>query len=603
MIIQGIDKYCELLLVTLLALSFSVGCFAAGFHEGSAAADSISLPGEIYVLTADDLHDYNINTFDDILEIIPGVSFWRKGPPGSSTGFSVGGRRSRGMNLLVNGTPLSNIYTSQPLVKFIDLSRVKRIEVIYSGSPFLTGYISNGGAINVVLERGGREPPFAQADFTYGDNNRRARRIWFSTPKSHINGTIVYNEYLQDSFEPLVSYPKSPVGRDDARSVSMEISFGRNPEKSALVHFTRFEDTFLGTACSSKEDIRSRGFDSGMQYRHYGLKAAVRNFGFNKDRLEGSISGLSSTIRISFDRKLGSARLRSFFSGRRDLYENRFAGKRIAPETENYEGGVVISSLLGKQFALRTGIYGGEHSYAGSYMGGEFGISREGKRGAYETLLISRKLIIPSNAMLFHPEQDTVFACYDITSVGNERLRPEITHEISLEKYFSSGILLHLFFRREGCGIIEENKNSELYNSSVTQEVSGVRAEYGDNGEYRGAKYGYKLAGEYFLNRSDYSSGIPEYRVSGNLYLKIPVFKDTETLTLRFDSIETGKRSWGTVNLEPAAVQNFSASITIMSAIVKFQIKNIMDFRYQTVPGYYMDERHLRIGIIWNLIN
>ena len=75
MIIQGIDKYCELLLVTLLALSLSVGCFAAGLHEGSAAADSVSLPGEVYVLTADDLHDYNINTFDDILEIIPGVSF------------------------------------------------------------------------------------------------------------------------------------------------------------------------------------------------------------------------------------------------------------------------------------------------------------------------------------------------------------------------------------------------------------------------------------------------------------------------------------------------------------------------------------------------
>ncbi len=603
MLIRGIDKYYELLLVTLLALSLSVGCFAAGFPEGSVAADSISLPGEVFILTSDDLQDYNINTFDDILEIIPGVSFWRKGPPGSSTGFSVGGRRSRGMNLLVNGIPLSNIYTSQPLVKFIDLSRIKQIEVIYTGSPFLTGYSSNGGVINVVLERGGREPPFTQANFTYGDNNRRARRIWFSTPKSYINATIIYNEYLQDSFEPLVFYPKNLVGRDDARSVSMEVSFGMNPENSTLVHFTRFEDTFVGSACSSQEDIRSRGFDAGMQYRHYGLKAAARNFGFRKERLEGSIAGLSSTISISFDRKLRSTNLRSFFSGRRDLYENRFAGKRVAPETENYEGGVVISSLLRKQFTLRTGIYGGEHSQVGSYLGGEFGISREGKGGAYETLIISRKLILPSAAMLFHPEPDTVFACYDILSAGNEGLRPEITHEISLEKYFSSGILLHLFFRREDCGIIEENKNSELYNSSDIQDVSGVRAEYGDYGEYRGAKYGYKLAGEYFLNRSDYSNGIPEYRVSGNLYLKIPVFKDTETFTLRFDSIETGRRSWGTVDVEPAAVQNLSASITIMSALIKFQIKNIMDFRYQTVPGYYMDERHFRIGIIWNLIN
>ncbi|MCD6379874.1 TonB-dependent receptor plug domain-containing protein, partial [bacterium] len=537
------------------------------------------------------------------LEIIPGVSFWRKGPPGSSTGFSVSGRKSYGMNLLVNGMPLSNIYTSEPLVKFIDLSRVKRIEVVYSGSPSINGYISNAGAINVVLERGGRESPFAQANFTYGGNNRRARRIWFSTPKSYINGTIVYNEYLQDFFEPLAAYPKNRVGRDDARSVSMEVSFGCDPQHSAVIHFTRFEDTFAGSACSSLEDIRSRGFDSWMQYRHNGLKASVRNFGFKRERFEGSVSGLRSTLSLIFDRKLGRVHMRNFFSGRRDYYENRFAGKRVAPEIENYEGGIVISSHSRKNFALRSGIYGGEHSEAGSYLGGEFGISHEGKTGSYETLLISRKMVLPSAAMLFHPEPDTIFDCYEIRNIGNKELRPEITHEISLEKYFSSGLLLHLFLRREEGGIIAENNNNELYNSSNIEEVSGIRAEYGVDGKYRGSRFGYKLAGDYFLTGNDYTDGIPEYRVSGNLFLKMPVFKDTETLTLRFDSIETGRRSWGTMVIEPAAVQNFSVSITLMSALIKLQIRNFMDSRYQTLPGYYMGERHFRIGIIWNFVN
>ncbi|MDZ7860112.1 MAG: Plug domain-containing protein [Candidatus Krumholzibacteriota bacterium] len=603
MLAGQINKYFVFIPAILSVMSFPCISSAGELPDGSVVSDSLSLPGEVFVLTAEDLRDYNINTFDDILEIIPGVSYWREGPPGSSTGFSIGGRGNRGVNLLVNGIPLTDIYESEALVKFVDLSRVKRVEIIYSGSPALTGHISNSGAINVVIERGGRETPFSQANFTYGANNRRARRIWFSTPKSYINGTIIYNGYLQDSYKPLQDYPDRYVGKDHAKSVSMEVSLGRDPGNRGFVHFTRFEDVYEGTACSSRENIRTRGFDSQLHYRYHDFKMSVSNFGFEKKRFEAKLSGLRSSVSLGLEKELGRSRLKSFFSGRRDIYENRFEGKNVDPEVENYQGGFVLFSPFKKKFALRAGVYGGGHSEAGNYLGGEFGITHKGGERSYETLIISRKLVLPSSAMLFHPEPDTILDCYDLNYIANRELQPEIAHEISAGKRFSSGISLNLFLRHEDRCVRSAGGSDKLYNSSETQEVSGVKAQYGTSGKYRRARYGYNISGEYFISSNDYRYGIPQYRVNGNFYLKIPVFKDSETLTLRFNTIETGRRNWGSVDLEPAAVQNFSASITLMSALIKVQVKNIMNFSYQTVPGYYMSERHFRIGIIWDLVN
>ncbi|HMA76431.1 MAG TPA: TonB-dependent receptor plug domain-containing protein [Candidatus Krumholzibacteriaceae bacterium] len=603
MLAGQINKYFVYIPAILWVMSLTGISSAGEIPEGSVVSDSLSLPGEVFVLTAEDLRDYNINTFDDILEIIPGVSYWREGPPGSSTGFSIGGRGSRGVNLLVNGVPLTDIYKSEALVKFVDLSRVKRVEVIYSGSPALTGHISNNGSINIVLERGGRETPFAQANFTYGANNRRARRIWFSTPESYINGTIIYNGYLQDFYKPLQYYPERSVGKDHAKSVSMEVSLGRDPGNRGVVHFTRFEDLYEGTACSSRENIRSRGFDSQLHYRYDDFKMSVRNFGFEKKGLEDKLSGLRSSVSLGLEKELGRAKLKSFFSGRRDIYENRFEGKNVDPEVENYEGGFILFSPFKRKFALRAGFYGGDHSEAGNYLGGEFGITHKGGGKSYETLILSRKLVLPSSEMLFHPEPDTVSSCYDLNYIANRELQPEIAYEISAEKSFSSGISVNLFLRHEDRYSRPAVGSGILYNSSETQKVSGVKAEYSTSGKYRQARYGYNISGEYFINSNEYRYGVPEYRVNGNFYLKIPVFKGTETLTLRFNSIETGRRDWGSVDLEPAAVQNFSSSITLMSALIKLQVKNIMNSAYQTVPGYYMSERHFRIGIIWDLVN
>ncbi|MCK4236246.1 MAG: Plug domain-containing protein, partial [Candidatus Krumholzibacteria bacterium] len=95
-------------LVTL-AVASSVRVSAEGLN-GSIAGDSLLFPTEVFVITREDLIDYNIHTLDDILELLPGVVSWRAGPPGSRSGFSIDGRSSYGVTLLVNGEPLYDPY-------------------------------------------------------------------------------------------------------------------------------------------------------------------------------------------------------------------------------------------------------------------------------------------------------------------------------------------------------------------------------------------------------------------------------------------------------------------------------------------------------------
>ena len=117
-----------------------------------------------------------------------------------------------------------------------------------------------------------------------------------------------------------------------------------------------------------------------------------------------------------------------------------------------------------------------------------------------------------------------------------------------------------------------------MSNSSEEDDIFGLRIGYGVERKLWAALVGIDLSGEYYPEESSYTSGIPDYRILGRFYAKIPVFKDSEILTLRLDSIESGNRAWGGIDLESSAVQNFSASITLMSAVIRFQIKNLSWF-------------------------
>ena len=81
------------------------------------------------------------------------------------------------------------------------------------------------------------------------------------------------------------------------------------------------------------------------------------------------------------------------------------------------------------------------------------------------------------------------------------------------------------------------------------------------------------------------------------------MFSGTEVISITFDSEFAGERQWAGATLPPYRVFNVSSSISIMSARVSFEYKNILNEIYETVPDYLMPPRHYIIGIFWEFFD
>ena len=81
------------------------------------------------------------------------------------------------------------------------------------------------------------------------------------------------------------------------------------------------------------------------------------------------------------------------------------------------------------------------------------------------------------------------------------------------------------------------------------------------------------------------------------------MFKDTELLTVGLNGDLVGERSFYGVSLGRYFTVDVFATLTIMSARVHFQWRNILDEDYQTYPDYKMPGRHFVVGIYWKLLD
>jgi outer membrane receptor protein involved in Fe transport len=85
--------------------------------------------------------------------------------------------------------------------------------------------------------------------------------------------------------------------------------------------------------------------------------------------------------------------------------------------------------------------------------------------------------------------------------------------------------------------------------------------------------------------------------------LSRPSFKKSEIFTIGAYVSETGRRLFEGTELGRYTLLDLSMSITVIGAVVRFDMKNVLDERYETVPGMYMPGRHYRFGINWRLFD
>lgn len=592
--------------LVVLALALPTVCACAQEGDDTPSDRSLLFPTEVFVITADEVVRHNIHTLEDILEMLPGVYHWIAGPRGSRSGFSIDGRGYRGVTLLINGKPFYDPYTFEALARFVPVSRLERIEVVYSGSPLCTGDVSSTGAINFVIREGGEKGPRSEAEFTYGRNNRRARRVWFSTPQARIGATLAYDEYLQNAFESYIPIPKRRIGDYDARSVLMDIWMNTDAGDEVLVRLHRYEDTFVGTEYSPGEDVRFNGFDTEMRYRKNGFYVTLEQRGLSLSRRSVRRSDLLTAASAGWGGMIGELSTRTFLSARRTICTHTEGSIAFEPSFHRIEGGIGAGGTMQGALGWRLGIFGGTHSVAGSYLGGEAGIRRGNGSTLSFSLMASRRLRIPSAQELFQPEiaGDTTQVIQTLSTAGNEALSAEITEELALGTSAAGLFSLDVFARREKSRIVLTGTEPAVYNNTEgTGNVLGVRGSLFRHATAYGFRYSVSANAEFFGERNKRTGGIPEYRCRGGFGLERTVFKETETVGIRWDVEAVGKRAWDATTLGSYVVSNIAASMTILNATITVQMNNLFDTSYGTYPGFRMPERHYVIGVFWKFFD
>jgi hypothetical protein len=585
--------------------------------RGSLAADSLVMPTEVFVLTRADLIEHNIHTFDDILLLLPGVALWREGPHGADGGFSIDGRTYRGVNVLVNGVPSVDSYGLESLTRFLPLSRLLRVEVFYSGSPCFSGDLSSRGFINVVLEEGGRESPASEVDFTYGTANRRARRAWFATPRAHLGAALVYDEYLQDGTNSYPALPDRRIGLYDMRSVLAELEMRTDAGDEARFSIHRYEESYVGTSYPdvADEDVRRSGFASELRYRRAGFSALLAQRVLDLWRISGRIRESTLSGGAQWAGRVGGLGVRAFGSASRSAFENDYrwiaadpegaaSGEtaHFSPSCGRVEAGLALGGKASPSVTWRLGAFGGSHSDAGSYGGAEAALGKAWSGAFSQDVMLARRVRIPSAEELYQPALTRTFDGAALATTGNPDLVPEISDELSLGFRFSN-VSLSVFGRDEKSLIVLAGADSAVYRSEGSGTVAGARARFAGRARIASFDCFLSVAAEGYPERGSLADGVPEYRATGEVGLQKRLLDASELLSLKLGSEASGMRRWGAAELPAYQVFNFSASISIMSARVIYEYRNILNEEYETVPGYTMPMRHWLIGFFWEILD
>ncbi|MGD1048748.1 MAG: hypothetical protein ABR899_08375, partial [Candidatus Krumholzibacteriaceae bacterium] len=250
----------------------------------------------------------------------------------------------------------------------------------------------------------------------------------------------------------------------------------------------------------------------------------------------------------------------------------------------------------------RLGAYGGDHSTVGSYGGAEVAIGKSWSERFSQDVSIARRVRIPSAEELFQPELARTIDGAALSTEGNSNLLSEVADELSFGFRFAP-LSLSLFGRSETSMIALSGANPDVYRSEGSGKVAGGRARLAGRTKLLGADCTLSLGLEGYPERGALAQGVPTYRATGEVAVDRRILGGSELVSLKIDSEFDGERQWSAERLPAYHVLNAAASLSIMSARVSFEYKNLLNEQYETVPGYTMPPRHYIIGIFWNLFD
>jgi iron complex outermembrane receptor protein len=189
------------------------------------------VPGQVYVITSQEIQEQNARTVQDALRQVPGiVQFNQVGntfqPTVDLRGFNS--QPSPAISVFVDGVRINDPDSNTVNFDLIPIQDVERIEVL-PGATAVFGANAIGGVINIVTKRGGRSPQ-ATGEAAWGSYNHYRLRGSVSGPIKdfdyYVSGTWDRESGYRDFSDGRVTTFTGKVGYRPSEATNLSLTYG-----------------------------------------------------------------------------------------------------------------------------------------------------------------------------------------------------------------------------------------------------------------------------------------------------------------------------------------------------------------------------------------
>ena len=167
----------------------------------------------VHVLTARDISEQGITTFDDaIVRMMPQVSM---APSSMGSFLRMNGLGGKYILILINGQKLSGDISNNVDLQRINMARVKRIEVLDGAASSLYGSDAIAGVINIITDQPTQQMVSAESNTTVSGEGKLTEGVTLDVYK---NGFGSYTSYIYDRADSYHTYNEELVKGSDTET-------------------------------------------------------------------------------------------------------------------------------------------------------------------------------------------------------------------------------------------------------------------------------------------------------------------------------------------------------------------------------------------------
>ncbi|MFW6371530.1 MAG: TonB-dependent receptor [Bacteroidota bacterium] len=230
---------------------------------------------KITVLDEQDIVRLPVYSVNDLLEYIPGVDIRQRSPHGVQSDVQIRGGSFDQVMILLNGINITDPQTGHFNLNLpVELSAIKRIEVLHGTGARVHGANAYKGVINIITEKTGSE---LSGGYTWGDHKLRHGFISARLHRKRFYNGIQYSVRESDGFTNNTDYNIKNLyyqGGYSNRNFGADIQLGLNNKDYGASNF--YSPSFP----EQWEEIKTRFISADINYRkttnHVNFKAYYR---------------------------------------------------------------------------------------------------------------------------------------------------------------------------------------------------------------------------------------------------------------------------------------------------------------------------------------